>query len=166
MFKELFTLIKMLFATSPKDITDTDLEVIYMKHFPFKNVSAMMWCGKAICRKEDYIEGKDTLSKRLGTIIATHEYGHLVQSQYEGSWIKYYLKYLWHWFKHNPFYKYSYWLNRYEVEAFAKEECPEYWLNYDGNNLKTKYNFKKAKKVFKEKGVESSIVWKRYIKTL
>lgn len=41
MIKELWKLIKMLFATRPSDFIYNELEVVDMKHFPFKGYKAI-----------------------------------------------------------------------------------------------------------------------------
>ena len=45
MIGELLLLIKLLF-TKVKD----SVEILQLKHFPFKGFSAMFWCGKIITR--------------------------------------------------------------------------------------------------------------------
>lgn len=48
MFKELWTLIKLLFNSNPKNIEK--VELLGMNNFPFKGYKYMMWCGKMIYR--------------------------------------------------------------------------------------------------------------------
>lgn len=137
-----------------------------MNHFPFNNYEMMVWCGKAIIRKT----GKQykTLSEVYLPNIVTHEFGHVVQAESEcgDNWIIYYLSYFWNWFKHNPFAPSSYYLNKYECEAYANEHNMNYWLNYTRDNLNNKYNIKKARKVFREVCECSTMKWKTYIRSL
>lgn len=170
MFKELWTLIKMLFKSKPSSILGKDLEVVVMKHFPFAGYRYMSWCGKVITRseKKDVIER--FLTTRAGQVSKTHEYGHAVQAESEhgDNWLRYYLAYFWHWIKHNPIMKPAhacYYISRYETEAYAQEEHPEYWVNYNRKNLRGKYSIKKAKKKYVELGGTSK-AWKAYVKSL
>ena len=71
MFKELWTLIKLLFNSNPRDIKG-NVEVKDMKHFPFKGYKAMSWCGYTIHR----IGTSDIDNKTI-----THETIHLNQSK-------------------------------------------------------------------------------------
>lgn len=170
MIKELWTLVKMLFASKPSEIIGKDLEIVTMKHFPFEGYRYMCWCGKVITRygREEVI--KRFLSTKSGKISQTHEYGHAIQAESEhgDNWLRYYLAYFWHWIKHNPLVKPAsacYYLNRYECEAYAQEEHPEYWKNYNRANLRGKYSIKGAKKIYKKLGGTSD-AWKKYVKNL
>lgn len=104
MIKELLYLIKLLFTP-----LTTELEVVTMKHFPFKGYKAMSWCGKIITR--EYVIDKITMN---------HERIHLEQALRYGSWIKYYLAYLWEWIR------YGYSNNKFEIEAYTNQ----YNFNY------------------------------------
>lgn len=171
MIKELWILIKMLFTEKPSDMLKrNDLELVVMNHFPFKTHRYMMWCGKVICRPN-----KQPLMRRFLSSIAsknsvTHEYGHgrQAESEHGDNYPRYYLNYFWHWIKHCPWMAPSsacYYLNRYEVEAYAQEDNPDYWMYYHRGNLRGKYSIKNAKKIWKELGGTSK-AWKAYIKTL
>lgn len=96
---ELFYLIKLLFTKQTNQ-----LEIITMKHFPFKGYKAMSWCGKIITR--EYV---------LDEITINHEIIHLEQALRYNSWIKYYLVYLWECIKH------GYRNNKFEIEAYQNE---------------------------------------------
>lgn len=170
MFNELLKLIKLLFNSKPSEKLGLELEVITMKHFPFKDYSFMSWCGKIVTRaeKKDVIER--FLTTKPGRISIIHEYGHMIQAESEhgDNWIRFYVSYFWHWFKHCPWMAPSsscYYLNRYECEAYAKEEHPEYWISYNRKNLRDIYTIPNAKKKWKELG-GTSVKWKEYLKSL
>ena len=171
MIKELWILIKMLFTEKPSDmLLRDDLEVVLMNHFPFKKFRYMMWCGKCICRPDKQAAIVRFMSMIAGKEACTHEHGHGIQAEsgHGNNSILYYLSYYWHWFKHNPFVYPSsacYYLNRYEVEAYAQQHNPEYWKNYTRTNLRGKYSIKNAKKKYKELGSKPTL-WIQYIKTL
>ena len=169
MIKELLKLVQLLFKSRPSDVIKLpDLEVIYMRHFPFTGYRYMMWCGKVICRPEEGDVMKRFFSMIAGQRSKTHEYGHVLQAESEhgDNWLRYYLSYLWHWFRHNPFAPSAYYFNRYEVEAYAQDENPDYWIDYSRDNLRGKYNIKHARKIFREQCNCSIYEWKKYIKTL
>ncbi len=171
MLKELWILIKMLFTEKPSDMLKrNDLEVVVMNHFPFSDFRYMMWCGKVICRPTKQAVIHRFLSMMAGVRSCTHEHGHGIQAESEhgDNYIRYYLNYYWHWFKHIfSFVPFSacYYVNRYEVEAYAQEDNPEYWKNYNRANLRGKYSIKDARRKWKELGSKSS-AWKAYVKTL
>lgn len=172
MIKELWILVKMLFASSPSDFAYKDLDVMAMNHFPFGGKTFMSWCGTVIVR-----EGKKEVVERFfatkrGVETMNHEKGHCVQAISENgdNWIKYYLSYFWHWVKHCPWVAPSsacYYINRYEVECFAKQHDKTYFdlESYTRDNLHGKYTIKDAKKLYKELG-GTSAAWKKYVKTL
>lgn len=170
MIKEFWTLVKMLFASKPSEArAKGKLEVMVMKHFPFSGYRYMMWCGYVITRHEKEAVIKRFLTTKSGKISETHEFGHCVQAESEhgDNWPRYYLNYFWHWVKHgfaSPF-SANYYINRYECEAYAKEEYPDYWVYYTRENLFGKYSIKKAKKQYKELG-GTSANWKTYVKSL
>ncbi|MBQ8770457.1 MAG: hypothetical protein IJZ60_04780 [Bacteroides sp.] len=171
MLKELWILIKMLFTEKPSDMLKrNDLEVVVMNHFPFSGFRYMMWCGKVICRPTKEAVIHRFLSMIAGTKACTHEHGHGMQAESEhgDNYVRYYLNYYWHWFKHLfslvPL-SACYYVNRYEVEAYAQEDHPEYWRNYTRENLRGKYTIKNARKKWKELGGKSS-AWKAYVKSL
>lgn len=173
MIKELWILVKMLFASKPSDILKMNtLEVVIMKHFPFKGYRYMCWCGKIVTRAEK----KDVIHRFLNTSSGRysliHEGGHAMQAESEhgDNWLRYYLNYLWHWLKENPIINpasSAYFTNRYEVEAYAQERNPDYWRNYTRDNLRGKYTLKDGKKLYKEiTGGKDSAKWKNFVKTL
>ena len=172
MIKELWKLIKMLFSTRPSDFIYKDLEVVTMRHFPFVGYRYMSWCGKVITRTEKEEVIKRFLTTKAGQISKTHEWGHCVQaiSEHGDNWVRYYLNYLWHWFKHNPLIKPAhacYYVSRYETEAYAQEGHLEYWSleTYTRKNLRGKYSIKNAKKLYKQLGGTSK-AWKEYVKKI
>ena len=156
MIKELWTLIKMLFSSSPKD-TET-VKVMDMQHFPFKGYKAMSWCGCIIHRAD---------ASPVDTITINHEHIHLMQAKVCGSWCRYYIKYLWEWLKGgiitHPA-SAAYYTSKYESEAYANETDFTYCRSYDGTNLK-KYTFRNRKKLYRQLGGTPES-WKAYIKSL
>jgi hypothetical protein len=171
MIKELFTFIKLLFKTSPKSIEN--VELLGMKHFPFKGYKYLMWCGKIIYRKDM----EDKRKKEWGTSAFkkdfNHETIHLNQAKRSGSWIKYYWQYFIEWLKGNPIIapaSSAYYTNPFEMEAYANEDKPEYpegMIIYEDNYSTlefTKYIIKNGrKKVYKNAG-GTPRDWKEYIK--
>lgn len=159
-----------MFASKPSSIVGESLGLVVMKHFPFKNYRFMSWCGKVILRKEKEELILRFLNTRAGEDSKTHEYGHAIQAESEhgDNWLRYYLSYFWHWLKHCPWMAPSsacYYLNRYEVEAYAQESNPAYWSDYSRENLRGKYSIRKAKKKWKEVGGKAKD-WKLYVKSL
>lgn len=155
MIKELLTLAKMLLASKPSDVDK--VEVVDMRHFPFKGYKAMAWCGCVIHRMGASAVNEKTLN---------HERIHLMQAKVCGSWVKYYLSYLWEWMRigfMSPL-KANYYTSKYESEAFANEDDYGYCDGYDGSNL-SKYEFKNRKKLYKDVGW-SAAAWKKYVKSL
>jgi len=110
-FNETLQLAKMLFTDVD---SEHDVKLIPMDHYPFKGYKYMMWCGNIIYRTDD----KD--GKNIDIYNMNHEMIHVEQAKDEGSWIKYYIKYFIEKIKLNPFTKKSYYLNKFEVEAYAK----------------------------------------------
>lgn len=130
----------------------------------------MAWCGKIITRGE-----KEAVIKRFLTTIAggkskNHEGGHVKQAidEHDDNWPRYYINYFWNWIKHSPWMKpghAAYYCNRYEVQAFANDDKPDYWKQNTRIDLKGKYTIKNAKKLYKKLGGTPE-AWKAYIKTL
>lgn len=165
MIKELFTLVKMLFGKKPGDIECVSL--MNMKHFPFKGYSYLMWCGRMIYRDDMYDRRQKEWPTDKFKVSQNHETIHLMQAKICGSWVKYYWRYFIDWLKGNPLTHPStsaYYTTKWESEAYANEENPDYCKNYDGSNLK-KYTFKNRKKLYKSVGGTSK-AWKAYIKSL
>lgn len=155
MLKELIQLIKWLFSSNPSDCDE--LQIVQMKHFPFSGYSAMSWCGRLVTRKDP-----STISE----ITKNHETIHLKQAQADGSWVKYYFKYLKEWAKGciiMTSVSSAYYTIYYEMEAYANEEDFSYIKNYDIKNIE-KYKIKNRKETYKKFG--SVREWKKYIKTL
>lgn len=150
MFREIFTLAKILFKRIRKDDMVT---VEIMQHFPFKGYSAMMWCGTIIIREDC----KEDISRT----VLNHEEIHLAQAKVKGNWLKYYISYLWNWFKHNPLTHSSYYLNKYEGEAFANEDKEEYVKTYTGENI---YKYDLGREYWRK--YPSPEKYKNFIKTL
>ena len=139
-FKEIFTLIKMLFT---KIGDRKELTMYYMKHFPFKNYKLMMWCG--------YIIYKNKQNAWMTDTDKNHETIHLYQARDKGSWFKYYISYLWQWFKGIISFcgwKCSYYTSKYEVEAFAKENDLKYLERREKNDV-NKFKLASRRKTFK-----------------
>ena len=159
MCRELWRLIKMLFASRPSDVAYQELEVVDMKHFPFKGYKAMTWCGKIIHR----IGTSDIDAKTLN-----HERIHVMQAMYHtnDSWVRYYLSYLWEYIRRGVMSPMSgnYHCSKYESEAYANEGDMNYCDNYDVSNL-SKYVIKNAKELYKQLGCTPT-AWKEYIKKL
>lgn len=167
MIKELWILVKMLFSSYPSDFVYKDLEVMTMRHFPFKGFKAMAWCGKIIHR-----EG----GSEVDAVTMNHEKIHVMQAMMcDDSWMKYYLMYVWEWVKGNPLVKpasSAYMTIPYEMEAYANEEKPEYpdgmiiYMDDYTNGICEKYVIKDGRKrKYKEVG-GTSTAWKEYVKTL
>lgn len=168
MIRELWLLIKILFASKPSDILKMKhLEIVVMKNFPFRGYRYMMWCGKIVTRSE-----KKAVIERFMTTVAgkrseTHEYGHALQAESEhgDNWLRYYINYYWHWLRGNPLVhpgSSAYYTNRYEMEAYGNEHRPEYWVNYNRANLRGKYTIKRRKATYREHRDH----WKEYCKSL
>lgn len=163
-------LIKMLFQSKPSECLGKDLELMFMEHFPFKGKTFMMWCGRMVVRKEHEDVTHQFLATKNGKKAKTHEYGHVKQAidEHGDNWVRYYLNYYWHWIKHCPWMAPSsacYYINRYECQAFAQEDNPDYWLGDTRADLLGKYSIKDAKKKWKELGGTSD-AWKAYVKSL
>lgn len=152
---EVIKLISMLFKTSPRD--QDKLELMSMKHFPFKGYKYMMWCGKLIYRGTEV----PVVSEESNT----HETIHLMQAKVKGSWVKYYWSYFVEWLKGNPIIHPSssaYYTIPYEMEAYAYQGNPDYVNNYDGSNL-VYFKISNRKRVYKDAG-GTPRAWKAYIK--
>ena len=158
MLKELYTLTKLLFGTRPSDYLYRDLEVITMKHFPFKGYKCLSWCGKIIKREGTFPMKRKDLN---------HEKIHVMQAMLcNDSWVRYYLSYLWEWLKHGITSPVSanYYINKYECEAYANESDFEYCEVYNGKDL-DKYRIHHAKKLYRQLG-STPEAWKQYVKSL
>ena len=170
MFKELWTLVKMLFQSKPSDMQGKELEIVFMQHFPFSSHSFMCWCGKMIVREEYKWIVYDFLNTPNGKKVKIHEKGHVKQAidEHGDNWLRFYLNYYWNWFKYCPWMAPSsacYYINRYECQAFAQEENPDYWNGDTRKDLKGKYTIPNAKKKYVELG-STPEKWKEYVKSL
>lgn len=151
MLKELWILVKMLFASKPSDIDK--VVVVDMHHFPFEGYKAMYWCGSIIHRI-----GASEVDDRT----IRHETIHLLQAKEYGSWMKYYWRYLWEWLKGNPFFApgiSAYYTIPFEMEAYANEDNTDYIVT---DNTWKRYRIKHRKRIYKEYRFE----WKNYVKSL
>lgn len=165
MLKELWKLIKMLFATKPNDVEN--VELLGMNHFPFSGYKYMMWCGKMIYRNDTLKKRQKEWKTKSFKVSKNHETIHLVQAKQCGSWWKYYLKYFWEWIKGNPIIhpaSSAYYTIPFESEAYANDDDFVYCSNYDGSNL-SKYTFKDRKDLYRSFGC-SSKKFKEWLKTL
>lgn len=168
MLKELWVLIKMLFNSKPSDFVGKELEIVRMNHFPFKGYKWLMWCGRMIYRSDNKEQIRKEKRIKKFAVRKNHEKIHLMQASHCGdSWILYYLSYLWKWLKQGVISSMSanYYINPYEVEAYANEGNENYCKEYDGVDLCSKYTIKSAKKKYNELGGTPS-AWNEYIKTL
>ena len=171
MIKELWILVKMLFTSKPSEMVGKPLEFVTMKNFPFKKFTFMNWCGKVVLREEKRPLLDRFLKTKAGQDAQTHEQGHGRQaiSMHGDNWLSYYLSYFWYWLKENPITNpasSAYYTNRYEVEAYAQEGNPEYWVNYTRDNLRGKYTLKGGKKLYKKIAGRNPAKWKEYVKSL
>ena len=162
---ELFTLIKMLFASKPSDIFEVQL--MPMSHFPWWNYKFMMWCGRIIYRKEKEEVIKRHMQMSSGKKSKRHETFHLCQAQNHArdSWVRYYWIYFKEWIKGNPIIhpaSSAYYTIPFEVEAYALEETEGAELYYDMDLLKSKYTLKNRKQTYRDHRDN----WKSYVKTL
>lgn len=168
MIRELWLLVKILFASKPSDILKMEhLEIVVMKNFPFRGYRYMMWCGKIVTRSEKKAVMERFMTTAAGKRSETHEYGHALQAESEhgDNWLRYYINYYWHWLRGNPLVhpaRSAYYTNRYEIEAYGNEHRPEYWVNYNRANLRGKYTIKRRKATYREHREH----WKEYCKSL
>lgn len=149
MLKEIYTLIKLLFTK----IQLTNLEVITMKHFPFKGYLCMAWCGKIIVRGKRVLSDTTLQHEKIHTLQAYCNYN---------KWYKFYLKYVWYWLIGNPIikpYNSAYYTNPFEMEAYANENNPDYIVSKYSYK---KYIIKNKKQIYKEHKKD----WKQFIKAL
>ena len=166
MFKDLWTLIKMLFKNKPSDVKEAEL--MGMDSFPFEGYSYMMWCGKLIYRNSTYERRKNDWGTEKFKITLNHETIHLAQAKAMGSWFKYYRSYLWEWIKGGIIMapvSAAYYTIPYEMEAYGNEENFNYVENYTLDNVKPggKYYIEKDRKKF-YKSIGKN--WKDYCKTI
>ena len=141
-FKEIRELGKMLFLP----ISDNDdIEMYESSYFPFDGYAYLMWCGRVVYRKDKkYLAVMNDVDKN-------HESIHMNQARDCGSWFKFYLSYLWNWIINNPFSKRAYYLSKYEVEAYAKEDDLTYRHRREPNNVE-KFKLKNGRDLFNSVG--------------
>ena len=153
--KETWKMAKMLFQSKPSDFDK--LIVMEMECYPFSGYSYLTWCGYCIVRKN---------TKDIDNIPAedmNHENIHLEQAKNCGTWLKFYSRYLWSWFRLSPLFgKFGYYLNKYETEAYAKEEVLEY-LERRPSGYVSMYDQENKRQVWKESR-ESPYFYKKLIK--
>ena len=162
MIKELWTLVKMLFASDPKKKEKVSL--LGMDCFPFKGYKYFMWCGYMIYRNDMYDRRQKEWPTDKFKTDERHEQIHLEQARKCGSWMKYYRKYLWEWLKGNPVINpasSAYMTIPWEIAAYANQDNPDYLKNFVDDSDK-RYNLKGRKSVYRK--YRSS--WIEYIKTL
>ena len=167
LFKELRILIKMLFTSKPKDKVGKPMDLIVMKYFPLPGNRFMMWCGTVITRKDRYEVIKRFLNTIFGQYSRTHENGHCIQANKKcpERWLPFYRVYVWQWIISNPLLhpaSSAYYTIPYEVEAYANERNPDYWKDYNFDNLHSKYTFKHRKKTYREHRDN----WKEWLRSL
>lgn len=158
MIKELWILIKMLFHSKPSDVVGKGMEVVEMKHFPFKGYKAMSWCGRIIHRV-----GASEVNK----ITMNHERIHAMQAvMCNDSWVRYYLAYLWEYIRRGFLHPMTanYYVSKYESQAYANESDFDYCNKPYWEEIE-KYSIPNAKKKWKELGGTAD-AWKKYIKSL
>lgn len=152
-FKELWFMVRALFKNKPSE--KDFVEIKQMEHFPFKGYLAMSWCGYLLTRYSP---------DNIDTETVNHETIHLMQAKDEGSWIRFYLKYLLEWIKGGAFFvSSSYYTMKYEVEAYAKEGDESYLFRRKKGEVE-RFKLDDRRKTFKECG--SSYWFKIYIRNL
>lgn len=152
--KETWTLGKMLFTSKPSDFEK--LEMMPMKCYPFKGNKYLTWCGRCVYRE-------NTSAAVITPVAENHENIHLDQAKYCGTWVKFYLRYLWSWMKISPFFqRVGYYTNKYETEAYAKEEDLDYRMTR-AHNAVDKFDQENKREIWKQCH-KSSYVYKGYIR--
>ena len=154
-FKEIWTFIQLFFTGMDK--SKTELEPWGVKYILSGKYKYMCWCGRVLFHLEKPEEGI------LVGEDKNHETLHLIQAHDSGSWIKYYWGYLIEWLKGGgPFSKKSYYVGKYEVEAYAKEGDDTYISRRPAGNV-DKFILKDKTQEWKN-GRKSSYFFKLYIK--
>lgn len=152
--KETWTLGKMLFTSKPSDFDK--LEMMPMKCFPFKGYKYLTWCGRCVYRE-------NTSAAVITPVAENHENIHLDQAKYYDSWTKFYLKYLWSWMRISPFFqKIGYYMNKFETEAYAKEEDLIYRITRSRGAVE-KFDQDEKRKIWKQCH-KSPYIYKGYIR--
>ena len=155
-FKEIWTFVKLLFTKQDK--TKTELEPWGVKYILGSGYKYMTWCGRVmyhLSKPED---------ANLNEVDKNHETIHLMQAFDCDSWTKYYWNYVIDWIKGNPFSKKAYYVNKHEVEAYAKEEDLGYLARRPKGNVE-KFKLENRSEAWKQ-GRKSSYFFKIYIKNL
>lgn len=113
---------------NPKDIKELTIKYGII---PPSNYIAITWFGIMHINKKNK-ELWESYSNLYKNEVIRHETIHLKQAQKEGSWTKFYAKYLWYWIKamflcgfRNSI---AYYCNPYEIEAYIHERDNEYNL--------------------------------------
>lgn len=111
----------------------SDIKEITIKYgiIPPGDFLAITWFGKMYINKKNKVYW-ESCSEAYRTRVINHETIHLKQAQREGSWTKFYAKYLWAWIKamflcgfKNSI---AYYSIPYEVEAHINEKNMNYNL--------------------------------------
>lgn len=140
-FKETFWLIKTPFQSKPEN----KIIMKRMDYYPFSGYKYMMWCGFCLYTKDKF----EIMSEQ----DERHETIHVLQAKDLGSWIKYYWKYFVEWLSKNPIYdsKRAYRMNKFETEAYAKEDESDYINTRNPFNV-DKFKIKDWKSWYKSNG--------------
>ena len=153
--KELWTMTKMLFESKPSNFEE--LELMETNYFPFGEADYLTWCGKCVYRKTNR-----TITCHPSKYVINHEHIHLAQAKDCGSWFRFYIAYLLCWLKtFPPFSNKAYYLNKFEIEAYAKEQDLNY-LEHRTIHAVDNFDFPEKYKLWKESADEHE--FKAYIK--
>ena len=131
LMRETLYIIIALFTSFPKDYKL--LEPIEFKYYPFPGYRTLCWCGRLIYK------GKFDPGYNDRTTW-THENIHLCQARKHSKiWLVYYIKYFWNWFIGAVYllsWSGGYYTGKYECEAYAKEQNPDYISDYKKEGIK------------------------------
>lgn len=149
--KELWLLIRMLFQSKPTDFEE--LELMETNYFPLGDAAYLTWCGKCVYRKtNNSITGNPT------KYVINHENIHLAQAKDYKSWLRYYTAYLWQWIKSfPPLSNRAYYLNKFEIEAYAKDHDLDY-LKSRKHNAADEFDFPEKFNAWKNSATPSEYV--------
>ena len=106
------------------------IEIKWNNILPFPGYLAMTFFGKMWIRKSNKQKWQNYVKSGKSNIVLNHELIHVKQSiSTNKSWWKFYLLYIWEWFKANPLFngfKFAYKMNPFELEAYANENDLDY----------------------------------------
>ena len=106
------------------------IEIKWNNILPFPGYLAMTFFGKMWIRKSNKQKWQNYIKWGKSNIVLNHELIHVKQSiSTNNSWWKFYLLYIWEWFKANPLFngfKFAYKMNPFELEAYANENDLDY----------------------------------------